>query len=194
MSYVRRWSLTTRNVVVSPGFFYENFNLREGYGFPLSYVAVSAAIGAALVAGLAAVNAVLGGTDPVGALVAGVAVGGVAFGVSLVGFAARVLAAHAVVVLAGGSDLVRTVEAFAYPTVATMALGAVPVLGLFAALYGIYLQYRGLATFHDLSGDAAVAAVVVSAVVGAVALGAAVALVGLVVLSALGLALAGAAV
>jgi hypothetical protein len=171
MSAVRRWSLTTKTVVASPGFFFENFNLRDGYGYPLSYALVSAVIGAVLFGAVATVAALLLGSGGVqSALTAGVVFGGVAFLLSAGGFLTRIVAAHAVVTLTEGGPLVRTIEAFAYPTAATMVLGAVPVVGFVAPLYGYYLQYRGLVSFQGMEQGPAAAAVVVANVVSGVIL------------------------
>lgn len=195
MSAVRRWSLTTKTIVSSPGFFFENFNLRDGYGYPVAYALVSAVVGAVLFGLVMTVaSAALGSGGPQSALTAGVLFGGVAFVLSVVGFATRVLAAHAVVALTEGGPLARTLEAFAYPTVATMVLGAVPVVGFVAPLYGYYLQYKGLVSFQGLEQGPAAAAIVVANVVSAVILGVfvfvvlpvLVALVGLAALAALG--------
>lgn len=166
MSYVRRWSLTTKSVVASPDFFFENFNLRESYGFPLAYVAVSAVAGAVLL-GLTATVAsfALGSGEPATALTAGVLFGGVGFALSLVGFAVRLLVAHLVVAVTEGGEFARTLEAFAYATVVTMGLGGVPVVGVVAPLYGYYLQFKGLQSFQGLNTGAAAGAVVVASVV-----------------------------
>jgi hypothetical protein len=171
MSAVRRWSLTTKTVVASPGFFFENFNLRDGYGFPLAYALASAVVGAVLFGATVAVVAVLLGSGGVGsALTAGTVFGGVALLLSVGGFLTRVVAAHAVVALTEGGPLVRTVEAFAYPTAATMVLGGVPVVGFVAPLYGYYLQYRGLVSFQEMEQGPAAAAIVVANVVSGVIL------------------------
>jgi hypothetical protein len=171
MSAVRRWSLTTRTIVASPGFFFENFNLRDGYGFPVAYALVSAVVGALLFGVVTAVAVLaIGSGGAQSALTAGVVFGGVAFVLSVGGFVTRVLAAHAVVALTEGGPLARTVEAFAYPTVATMALGAVPVVGFVAPLYGYYLQYRGLVSFQEIEQGPAAAAIVVANVVSGVIL------------------------
>ncbi|MFB6169198.1 MAG: hypothetical protein ABEJ43_10190 [Haloferacaceae archaeon] len=195
MSAVRRWSLTTKAVVASPGFFFENFNLRDGYGFPVAYVLVSAVVGAALFGAAVAVAVVAlgsGGTES--ALTAGAVFGGVGLLLSVVGFLTRVVAAHAVVALTEGGPFVRTVEAFAYPTAATMILGAAPVVGFVAPLYGYYLQYKGLASFQGMEQGPAAAAIIVANVVSAViltvfvfvVLPVLIALVGLAALAALG--------
>jgi hypothetical protein len=171
MSYVRRWTLTTKSVVASPGFFFENFNLRESYGFPLAYVAVSAVAGAVLL-GLTATAAsfALGSGGPATALTAGALFGGVGFGLSLVGFATRIVVAHVVVAVTEGGAFARTLEAFAYPTVVTMGLGGVPVVGFAAPLYGYYLQFKGLQSFHGLSAGAAAGAVLLANAVSGVIL------------------------
>lgn len=195
MSAVRRWSLTTKTIVASPGFFFENFNLRDGYGYPVAYALVSAVVGAVLFGlVMAAATVALGSGGVESALTAGAVFGGVAFVLSVAGFVTRVLAAHAVVALTEGGPFARTVEAFAYPTVATMVLGAVPVVGFVAPLYGYYLQYKGLVSFQGLEQGPAAAAIVVANVVSAIILTAFVfvvlpiliALVGLAALAALG--------
>ncbi|MEF8818201.1 MAG: hypothetical protein V5A31_02585 [Haloferacaceae archaeon] len=171
MSAVRRWSLTTKSIVASPGFFFENFNLRDGYGYPVAYALVSAAVGAVLFGLVLAVAAAAFGSGGAGtALTAGAVFGAVAFALSVVGFVTRVLAAHVVVALTESGPFVRTLEAFAYPTVATMALGGVPVVGVVAPLYGYYLQYKGLASFQGLEQGPAAAAIVVANVVSGVIL------------------------
>lgn len=171
MSAVRRWSLTTKTIVASPGFFFENFNLRDAYDFPVAYALVSAVVGA-LLFGVVTTVAVLalGSGGAQSALTAGAVFGGVAFLLSVGGFATRVIAAHAVVALTEGGPFARTVEAFAYPTVATMVLGAVPVVGFVAPLYGYYLQFKGLVSFQEMEAGPAAAAIVVANVVSAVIL------------------------
>lgn len=195
MSAVRRWSLTTKTIVASPGFFFENFNLRDAYDFPVAYVLVSAVVGAVLFGAVTAVaTAVLGSGGVQSALTGGVVFGGVAFLLSVGGFVTRVVAAHAVVAVTEGGSLARTVEAFAYPTVATMVLGAVPVVGFVAPLYGYYLQFKGLVAFQEIEAGPAAAAIVVANVVSVVILAVfvfvvlpiLVALVGIAALAALG--------
>lgn len=171
MSAVRRWSLTTKELLVSPGFFYENFNLRETYGFPLAYALVSAVTGGVVVGLLFVVASLVAGSGgPTAALVTGAVMGGGAFLVSVVGFLSRVAAAHAVVALTEGGPFARTLEAFAYPTVVTMVLGAVPIVGFVALLYGYYLQYRGLKSFQGLESGPAVGAILLANVVSSAVL------------------------
>jgi hypothetical protein len=170
MSAVRRWSLTTKKLLASPGFFFENFNLREAYGFPLAYVLVSASVGA-VVLGLVTLGAslALDSGGPTSAAVTGGVIAASAFLLSVVGFLTRVVVAHVVVAVTAEGSFARTLEAFAYPTAATMALGGVPVVGFVSPLYGYYLQYRGLGSFQGMgSGPAVVAILLANLVSGAV--------------------------
>ncbi len=187
--------MTTKTIVGSPGFFFENFNLRDAYSFPGAYALVSAVVGAVLFGAVTAVATVaLGAGSVQTALTAGAVFGGVAFLLSVGGFVTRVGTAHAVVAATEGGSLARTVEAFAYPTVATMVLGAVPVVGFVTPLYGYYLQFKGLVAFQEMDTGPAAAAIVVANVVSAgllavfvfVVLPVLVAFVGLAALAALG--------
>jgi hypothetical protein len=161
MSYVRRWSMLTRHLVFQPTFFFENFNVRESYGFPAAYVTVSALIGAGVVALL---SFLLNLSQPMDALVGSAVVLALFVPVTLLSFGVRVLVAHGVVYAFGGRGLSRTLEAFAYPTVVTMTTAYIPLVNLVAGLYGLYLQTKCLGGFHDLSDGKALVAVLVSGV------------------------------
>jgi hypothetical protein len=161
MSHVRRWSVLTRHLVFDPGFFFENFNVRESYGFPVAYATVSALVGAGV---LAVLSFLLTLAEPVDALVGSAALLAVLVPLTLLSFAVRVLVAHAIVYAFGGRGVPRTLEAFAYPTVVTMTTAYIPLVNLLGGLYGLYLQTKGTAQFHGLSTGKALVAVLLSGV------------------------------
>lgn len=167
MSYVRRWSMLTKHLVFQPRFFFENFNVRESYGFPLAYVTVSAFVGSLLFAALLLGVSLFSGSPPATAVTAAGVFFALAFVLTLVGFLVRVLVSHGLVVALGGGEFTTTLEVFAYPTVVTMTTFPIPVLNLVGSLYGLYLQWNGLTTFHELSAVEAVVVLVVGAAVSA---------------------------
>ncbi|MFB6161146.1 MAG: YIP1 family protein [Haloferacaceae archaeon] len=161
MSYARRWSMLTKHLLFKPGFFFENFNVRESYGFPIAYATVSAFVGVGV---LAALSFVLNLADPANALVGSAVLLALFVPLTILSFGVRVLVAHAIVYAFGERGLQRTLEAFAYPTVVTMTTAYVPLLNLVGGLYGLYLQTKGVARFHGLSDGKALVAVLLSGV------------------------------
>lgn len=121
-------------------------------------------------------------TDPVSIGAAALVVGILAV-LIWIGSVVEAAIAHGVLYLFGARGLTRTLEAFAYPMIVRNGLWWFPLVNIGVGLYGLYLQIRALAAFHDVSaGKAAVAAVlaailylpaivVLAAVLGAFVLG-----------------------
>lgn len=86
------------------------------------------------------------------------------FGFVVIAWAAavsEVLTVHAVVHVAGGSGLSRSLSAHAVPSVVRYGLWWVPVVNVALGCYGWYLQLRRLVTLHDIPYDTGIAAGVV---------------------------------
>ncbi len=68
--------------------------------------------------------------------------------------------AHVVLYLFGARGLAKTFDAYAFPIVVRNGLWWIPLVNLLLGFYGLYLQIKGLAAFHDIStGKAAIAAI-----------------------------------
>lgn len=155
----------TRAVVGAPAEFYGGLEPRGSYRFPLAYAAAAALLGGVVVGAVAfTLNlTTVGHAARAGALFT------VAVGLWLyVAHLLQTAVAHGVLVLSGERGFQRTVEAMAYPSVLTLSFALLPLVNIGAAVYGLYLQAKGLAALHDVSGAQAGVAAVAGAVVSAV--------------------------
>lgn len=67
---------------------------------------------------------------------------------------------HIAVYVFGKRGLDKTYNAVAYPVTAVLIWGWIPLLNIFASIYSIYLQTRGISILHDMSTGKALVAVI----------------------------------
>ena len=157
MGFLRQWTGVSKYMVTSPSTFFEHYDESHGVGYPLSYLLLTVAI---VLAPVFLVGAIFNITDPtqLGALALLMGVFTLYLWFVTVVEAA---VAHVVLYLFGARGLADTFEAYAFPAIVRYGLWWFPVVNLVLGLYGLYLQIRGLAAFHDVPAwKAAVAAIV----------------------------------
>lgn len=164
MEFVREWPETAKEVLTQPSNFYETENRRDGLGYPLKFALVSF-----LLAGLiSAIGVILSGGIGIGTVLSSV-IGG------LIGLFIGSGLVHIFVALLGGeSGISETLAVFGYatalspisaaislPSMISATLGIVTVpLALLLGLYGLYIQVKGIETFHEMSTGKALLAVI----------------------------------
>lgn len=162
MDWLRDWWETAKAVIRSPQAFFQGAEPGEA-GESLRFAAISYLVYGAIIGGFMAVAG--GGSALVGAglsnlsavvflpvylIVAPIA--------GVVGTLVGAAVIHLVVHLLGGQGFDRTLSAVAYATVVQALLGWIPIVNVFAALYVLYVQIRGIEAFHGFStGRAALA-------------------------------------
>ncbi|MFB6241441.1 MAG: YIP1 family protein [Candidatus Nanosalina sp.] len=171
MGFVSDWTDSAREVITSPAEFFENEDRRDGFGYPLKFAAFALLVAGVfralrtLVFGPSA-NVELSGPVAAGASFIGSIVGG------LIGLFISAALIHIFVYLFSGevgySETLATLEYSSALTALGAVFSLVPLLGglvgLLLALYGIYVQAKGLEAFHDLSFGKSLAAVLLPAV------------------------------
>lgn len=161
MQLVHVWGGAAKRLVTGPDDFYDRLSGQDAYGIPLGFAAISS-----LLLGLqfAVLSFLLNLSTPTQAVGGGLLLLVAFFVLSYVGYLVESLTAHLVLYLAGVRGLSRTMEAFAYPTAIRTTLALVPLVNLVAGAYGIYLQYLGVKSLHDVSSGKAVATVLLAIV------------------------------
>lgn len=150
------WLTYAKSAIVQPQEFFTELDV-DGYGIPLTFVALSVSFVTFLGAGVEIVKqpAILSMSADVVllALTAGV--------ISVIGVGTVLVLAtlsHLVVAVRSDGSHQQTVTAHAYSTGIIAFLGWMPIIRWPAALYMIYLQFCGLRQLHDLSRNTATAA------------------------------------
>ncbi|SER74178.1 YIP1 family protein [Natrinema salaciae] len=155
MSLLNQWKGVNGYMIKDPGTFFSEYDETHGAGYPLAFMFLSFL---ATMVPLAALMVVFNITSPEDAVI-GVVVALFFAVVSWVLGVIEALLVHIIASLFGGRGVAVTLEAYAFPTLIRSGLWWLPVIGWIPALYGWYLQIRGLAAFHDIStGKAFVAA------------------------------------
>jgi len=170
MSIISEWVDTGRNIITGPAEFFRAERRREGFGFPIKFAllsliaaAVINAAGAFLFTGgvfterIPAALSILIGTPILGLI-------GLFIGAGLI---------HIFVYLLGGEHGYRTTFAvLAYATVLSpiaAVFSLIPfiggLIGLLIALYGVYIEIKGLEIFQNMSTGRAAAAILLPAVI-----------------------------
>jgi len=162
MGFAKQWKGINGSMIRDPTGFLESYRERHGVGYPLAFMLVSVVVSMLPIIGI---TTALNITDP-GIAVLAI---GLVFGFAIVAWIASVLealCAHAIASLFGGDGIVLTLEAYAFPLLVRYGLWWIPIVNIALGLYGLYLQIKGLATFHDLeTGQAAIAAIVATVLV-----------------------------
>lgn len=156
MGFAKQWKGVNAYMIRDPNRFFSNYNERHGVGYPLAFMLVSFVVAVLPVMG---VLTVLNLTSPGEAALTIVAVLVLAV-LFWIGAVVEALVAHLIASYFGTETVVLTLEAYAFPTLVRYGLWWFPIANLGLGLYGLYLQIKGLASFHDLStGQAAVSGV-----------------------------------
>lgn len=157
MDFVSQWKGINGYMIRDPGLFFNEYDERHGVGYPLAFMLLSFVV---VMLPLALLSTVANISTP-GEAAIGLAVFlllGVLFWVLAL---VEALIAHGIASLLGADGVATTLEAYAFPTIVRYGLWWVPVVNIVLGIYGLYLQIKGIAKFHDIStGRAAVAAVV----------------------------------
>lgn len=160
MKLAKQWKGVTGYMIKDPDAFFSNYAESHGVGYPLAYMLLTCMV-AMVPLGLLWVGGNL--TTPDEALLgAGIAVVlGLMFWIQAV---VEALVAHGVLYLFGARGVATTMEAYAFPLVVRFGLWWLPIVNLALGIYGLYLQIKGLSSFHDVSGGKAAVAVILGLV------------------------------
>lgn len=160
MGFAKQWRAVNGYMVRDPGTFFAKYDEVHGVGYPIAFMLVSYF---AVMVPLGVLFAVANITNP-----SEVAIGlGVTLGFGLLFWITglvEALLAHGLAYLFGARGLSRTLEAYAFPVVVRYCLWWIPLVNLALGLYGLYLQIKGLAAFHDLSTAKAAIVVILASV------------------------------
>lgn len=160
MSLLSEWLENLKNVLLRPTEFYGELEATD-YRSSARFIAIS---GLVIGIPLAILSIGTGVIDPSTTILDGIlaaAISVVILPVALVtGAFMQSILVHAAVYLFGGDDLEFTFTAVSYATGSTAILGWIPFLNVFASIYSLYLQYRGVKKLHRLSTSQSIVAVV----------------------------------
>ncbi|WP_226481202.1 YIP1 family protein [Natrinema amylolyticum] len=156
MSLLNQWKEVNGYMIKDPGTFFSAYDETHGIGYPIAFMLLSYL---AVMLPVAVLSAALNITSPSNA-----AIGlGLFLGLGVVYWILgliEALLAHGIAYLFGARGVSKTLEAYAFPTVVRYCLWWIPLVNLAVGLYGLYLQIKGLSSFHDIStGKAAIAAI-----------------------------------
>lgn len=157
MGLLTQWRGVAGYMLDDPATFFDRYDADHGLGYPLRFLLVT---WLASMVPLWAVVAIGNVSTPaaVAKFGLGLAVVGVFFWAST---AVEAAIAHGLLALVVDRGLATTLEAYAFPSVVRYGLWWLPIANLGLGLYGLSLQVRGLASFHDVpTGVAGIAAVV----------------------------------
>lgn len=181
MDLLNDWLETYKEVLTSPSGFFESEGRRDGFGFPLKFalinLIISGILSAASTFAFAAAAAGLGATGILGSSLAAAAFSmtlGPILGV--LGLLLMSGVVHIFVALLGGENGYReTLSVAEYATVIypiTGLLSFIPLIGsilnLLVALYGLFIEIKGLENFQEMSTGSAAAAIIIPVAILAV--------------------------
>ncbi len=182
MNVLTEWFEKARDVVLSPSAFYSEMEPGDGFVAPVKFAAISLVISGLLtgVVNMVIPSSVMpqtlgasaGSTGITGVLTS--ALGSVVGGV--IGLFVVAAFIHIFVYLFGGRNYRDTFEVLSYATAVSAFLGWIPLVNILAWLYGIYVQAKGIESYHNLSFGKSLASVVLP---GAIMLALAVAVIAL---------------
>ncbi|SDQ28397.1 YIP1 family protein [Natronobacterium texcoconense] len=155
MGFVNQWKGINWSIVRDPHDFLAGYDQTNSAVFPIAFMLASFI---AVMVPLGSLSVVLNITAPADAAVgfaAFLSIGIVLWLIALV----EALLVHGIAYLAGARGLTTTLEAYAFPTLVRYAVWWIPLVNFAFGLYGLYLQMKGLASFHDIPMERAVVAV-----------------------------------
>ncbi len=157
MEFVSQWKGVNGYMIRDPGLFFSEYDEHHGVGYPLAFMLLSFVVVMLPLALLSTIGNITTPGEAAIGLVGFLLLGLVFWVLALV----EALIAHGIASLLGADGVATTLEAYAFPTIVRYGLWWVPVVNIALGIYGLYLQVKGIAEFHDIStGRAAVAAVV----------------------------------
>lgn len=161
MKLFAQWRGVSKYMLSDPSTFFDHYEERHGLGYPLTYLLLTVLAvlvpSFLLVAALHATRPALA-TDVTrdAAIVLGVLAASL-WALTIV----EASVVHLVAFLFGARGYARSLEAYAFPAVVRYGLWWFPLVNVVLWFYGLSLQVRALANFHDVpAGRAAFAAVV----------------------------------
>lgn len=164
MNWLKEWARQAKEIVLSPADFYDDLEARENYKYPIKFAVTSAVVSALLVFVVQelqvimvtdySIPAQLTGLSGLGfLLVAGVIEGTLGLFVNS-GFI------HIFAYLFGFKDYQKTTEAISYPTAINAVLSWIPLVNIFALLYQLYGQVKGIEKVHGMTKKKAAVSVI----------------------------------
>lgn len=147
MQLLSQWSGVSKFLFTKPSTFFDHYDEDHGIGYPLAYLAVSSVV---VMVPFLLLTILRNVTDPLG-IAAGIGVVAAIATFLWVVTLVEAAIAHALLSLFGASGYSRTLEAYAFPFVIRYAVWWFPLVGIVFAFVGLYLQARGLSSFHDVS-------------------------------------------
>ena len=156
MGVISQWKGVSGYMLDDPNVLFAEYDETHGVGYPLTFLLLTYAVA---MFPLVALSFLLNVSTPVDALLSAALIAGLGL---LLWFATVVeaLISHVIASLLGARGGVSTtLEAYAFPSIVRYGLWWVPIVNIGLGLYGLYLQIKGIAAFHDIStGRAALAA------------------------------------
>lgn len=148
MGFVKQWKGVNRYMLNEPGTFFDKYDEVHGIGYPLVFMLVSYLAVMVPIAVLSTLANISTPEEAAMGLVAFLIIGLIFWLLGVV----EALIAHGVAMLFGARGVATSLEAYAFPTIVRFGLWWFPIVNVGLAFYGLFLQVKALATFHDLSG------------------------------------------
>lgn len=164
MELVNRWKAINGSIIREPHDFLAEYDETNEVGFPAAFMLVSFL---AVMTPLVILAVVLNITAPTDAVLL---LGSfLVFGIFLwLAVLVEAVVAHGIAYLFGARGVGTTLEAYAFPTLVRYAVWWVPLLNFAFGIYGLYLQIKGLASFHEIPTPQAAIAGILALVLGTV--------------------------
>lgn len=159
MQLLTQWKGVSAYLLRDPATFYDHYDEVHGLGYPFLYLVLSSVVVVLPVTLIAVALNASTPTAAVGAAGAVLVLGAILALLTVL----EAVVAHAVLALFGADGVSRSLEAYAFAFPIRYSLWWIPIVNVFPHFYGLYLQVRGLAKFHDVSEAGAAVAVVLGA-------------------------------
>lgn len=147
MGFGTQWIGVNKYLITSPSTFFSEYDETHGIGYPLAFMLTSC-LAIMVPLGLLGVIVNIAAPSEAALWFGIVLVFGILFWITGL---VEALLAHGIAYFFGARGVSRTLEAYAFPTVVRYGLWWIPLLNIALNLYGLSLQIRGLAAFHDIS-------------------------------------------
>lgn len=160
MGFASQWKGINQYIITSPETVFSKYDETHGIGYPIAFILMS----------------MLAAMVPLTILVVGVNItspSDIAVGLALMlGFAVAAwvavliegLIAHGILLVFGAHGATKTLDAYAFPVFLRNVLWWFPIVNIGLGLYGLLLQIKGMAAFHDISTSKAAIAAVLAAI------------------------------
>lgn len=158
---MQEWFDMSKQVVFEPKTFFDETETHEGYGYAIKFAVTSGVIFSVLSMLVSLVQSVAVGTVAPKELMM-LALGPVLSPIfAVIGLMLGTAVFHALIYLLGGRGTHKTADIVAYTSAVQAFFGWIPIVNIFAGLYGLYLYIIGFKDVHDLSTARAAVAVLV---------------------------------